>query len=164
MWTLGVYVGLPITIAILIACAVWAAKATDNSDFISQKGQRWVAAIIAAATLGFAAWGFFPYNPEYHRYIPVTGTVQDVSNRIIGDGSSIEQKFVVLINGQEYGCTDTRCALIKKGDTIEMNCLAVWVFQGQKAYDCNFISLPAQGLRSSLSVSRFALSLERNVK
>lgn len=135
MWTLGVYIGLPVTIVVLVVSGIFAYVQRDEFG-IAVMG--W---IVFVTVLGIALWQFFPYTPDYHRYKPVSGTVAEISSRILGNGDSVDQKFVVVFQGnpQEYGCLDTRCALVKIGDRLSLKCLKKWEYAGTPGYDCNFV-------------------------
>lgn len=87
------------------------------------------------------AVGMWPYKADYHRWTAHSGTVSDVNRRMIADGNSTSQKYVVRFTGsrQEYGCQDTRCALIRPGDRIDLACKRAWQYAGTDGWDCNFI-------------------------
>ena len=147
VWSLGVLVGGPIAIVFIVASVIWtryASKQYEHNKGYYDEGLwrtcMWTGIGVLVATLVITAWGYFPYKMEYHHWTTVQGTVTQVGNRILGSSSSLQQKYVVVVNGQEYGCEDTRCALIKKGDTIELSCKRVWQYAGVDGYDCSFVS------------------------
>ncbi len=84
--------------------------------------------------------GFYPYGQEYHKFVPTSGVVASVNDRLVSTGKGMEQKFVVKFedDDQEYGCLDTRCALIEVGDTVTINCIKEWDYQGADGYDCKW--------------------------
>jgi hypothetical protein len=46
---------------------------------------------------------------------------------------------VFKINGQQYGVDDTRAALVKVGDTVNLNCTKQFVFGStNNGYACNW--------------------------
>jgi len=106
----------------------------------------WVSPVLIALTLGLTWWGMYPWNTEYHHWIPKSGVVARVDSRLIssGDGSgSPETKFVVMFTGdqQQYGVNDTRAAGVKQGDRLTITCVRTWQYSGTDGYDCNFIAL-----------------------
>ena len=53
----------------------------------------------------------------------------------------MEEKFVVRYEdggGQQFGCTDTRCASVKPGDTLTLACKRAWEWAATDGYDCRF--------------------------
>lgn len=83
----------------------------------------------------------FPFDMAYHSYQPVSGTVSAVASRLVDTGSnSTETKYVVTFKGskQPYACLDTRCALIKPGDHLQLMCIRTWQYASVSGYDCNY--------------------------
>lgn len=106
----------------------------------------WAPLVLIVLTLGLTWWGMYPWNTEYHHWIPKSGVVARVDSRLIssGDGSgSPETKFVVMFTGdqQQYGVNDTRAAGVKQGDRLTITCVRTWQYSGTDGYDCNFIAL-----------------------
>lgn len=150
MPTLGFLIGTTIAVILLLGSAIIGLlafrqyrkdKYSDVFDLLDSGAAVVGSVIVFVATLGLSLWQWFPYNMAYHSYRPQSGVVQQVSSRILGDSNSVSQKFVVLFRGnpQEYGCTDTRCALIRPGDSVSLDCKKVWVYGGADGYDCNFV-------------------------
>lgn len=97
--------------------------------------------VAAVATLGIYVAATWPtFDMQYHSYKQVSGSVQAVSSRFLGDGKSTTQNFAVTIAGHDYRCDDTRCALVKVGDTLTLSCIREWQYAGTSGYDCNFVS------------------------
>lgn len=148
-WSLGLLIGLPVTILLVLICIGWIVfviKTTDpRSDW--ERTDRRVGVLIGVAAalivVGIAAspLGFYPYQAQYHRWEPVQGTVDQVAKRIVNDGDGITEKFVVRFEGnqQEYGCEDTRCAVVDRGDQVSLACIRVWQYAGLDGYDCRFV-------------------------
>jgi hypothetical protein len=135
LWVLGCLV--------LIAIGKHLEKSSDwdgETDYIILL--KWGGRTALLIGILFAAWTFFPYNMDYHSYKPVEGNVSNVANRLItaGDKGGTNQKFVVTFQGsnQPYGCEDTRCALIKKGEPLKLNCIKVWQYASVPGYDCRY--------------------------
>jgi hypothetical protein len=150
-WSLGVLVGLPIMLvltgAALVTGITMIRKSHDMDDIDGPFAKWGGLAIVAAAviTLAVAASpaGYYPYSAEYHQWRPVSGTVTQVSSRIISDGSSsVSQRFVVKIKGRDsfYGCDDTRCSTIKPGDTVHLSCKREWQYASVPGYGCRWAS------------------------
>lgn len=107
---------------------------TDGGGF----GVGIVAAVVFIIALVIMMVNLFPYSDKYHRYVPVSGTVERVSSRFLSDGQGTNQKFAVVINGQTYGCNDTRCSLLKPGSEITLMCEPQYQWNATAGYDCNW--------------------------
>jgi hypothetical protein len=141
-WSLGVLVGVPlsagalaITLAIAVVGAIRWRRDGDPAAF-------WggcAAVVLTAVVTGVLMW---PWQLEYHRWQPVAGTVDEVNPPawIMTLGS--EQRFAVRLQGdrQEYSCVDVRCALLKRGDHVEMTCKRQWQYAGTPGFRCEFVS------------------------
>jgi hypothetical protein len=79
------------------------------------------------------------FDSDYMAYKPVSGKVEQIASRQIADGKSMSQRFVFKINGQQYGIDDTRAALVKEGDTVNLNCTREYVWGStNNGYACNW--------------------------
>jgi hypothetical protein len=105
-----------------------------------------VGLVIVAGFYTFAA--FPPFDMDYHRYDPKSGTVASIDKRLVSDGDSgMSEKYVVRFKdqAQQYACLDTRCADVKKGDQLELACVKVWQFYGTPGFDCEFVGTDKKG-------------------
>ena len=142
--TLGLLVGLPLAllvVAICFALAIWARGREDyHGSYSDWPMVFWPALICGVVVLVGTAVAMFPYKYEYHSYRPVSGTVEQVNNRFLPSGDSVEQKFVVKLAGdpQPYGVQDTRAALLKPGDRVSLKCLKKWQWSARAGYDCRW--------------------------
>lgn len=96
---------------------------------------------LAGIIFGIWAWATWPpFDMQYHTYQPTTITVANVGTRIIDDGNnSVSERFAILgANGQTYGCDDTRCSVLDKGETITLLCEEEWEANGVPGYVCNW--------------------------
>lgn len=101
--------------------------------------------VISVITLitTFTTWPTF--DMKYHTYKVVGGKVTDINGRQLASdtkngGSSINYA-VQFGTDDTYRCDDTRCALIKPGDELYLNCIADWQLNGTDGYTCNFMSM-----------------------
>lgn len=140
-WTLGILIAMPLGVMFTLACLV-GAYALHRHDrhsgeyiFLPFGIMLIVAALFCA--LG-TAFGSFPFNSEYHQWRPVSGTVQQVSSRLVGSGKTVNQRFVVLINGQPFGVDDTRASLLKPGDHVDLVCKKEWQYAAKSGWGCNW--------------------------
>jgi hypothetical protein len=145
--SLGVIIGGPafiLTVAGFVLLGVWLLR-HDWDSF-----DRGMARFFGFASLGVAALiailagvGFYPYSGEYHHWQNISGTVSSTNSRFLSDGHGTSQKFVVTLDGspQQFGCNDTRCATVHKGDSLTITCKRTWQWFGTPGYDCNFVSL-----------------------
>lgn len=97
-----------------------------------------VAALVIAGIFTAMTWP--PFNSEYHSYKQVSGVVTEVQGRLVGEDRSTNQVFAVRLAGSDqiYRCDDTRCALLKPGDTLTLWCMREWQQASTPGYVCNF--------------------------
>ncbi len=157
-WSWGVLIGIPLIAAGLIVCSAlsflcarWAREVGKRENYYDRSDEgfarllAWAFAAAGVLLIVLAAWGFYPFKAEYHKWIPRVGTVTDVDRRIVG-GDSINEKIVVTYkNGAQYGCNDTRCASVDVGDDLALTCKRTWQYAGVDGYDCNFLWLTKEG-------------------
>jgi hypothetical protein len=152
-WSLGVIIGGPVTATLLLAAVVVfiyarmraaaarraaASRRWGSDDDVSTPLTITAVAVFAGVT-AVAAGCFFPYKAEYHQWRQTTGQVATVSSRFIGDGKSTTQRFVVAFtDGRQRACDDTRCSLIRRGDTLTLWCKRAWQWAATPGYDCNY--------------------------
>jgi hypothetical protein len=91
--------------------------------------------VVTTVIAGFTMW---PWAPSFHQWYRVHGTVQDTGSRQISDGKSMSTRFVFRINGQPFGVDDTRAALTKVGDVVDLMCKKEYVFRSQPGWACNW--------------------------
>lgn len=141
--TLGLLIGLPLGIAVAVACVVMAAlcfrayrPGYDKEPLVGG----WILAALAVVALGVTGAALWPWKHDYHYWTEVNGTVEKVSNRLVSGGEGIvNQRFVVTINGQPYGVDDTRAALIKPGDRVSLRCKREYVWGSDShGFACNW--------------------------
>lgn len=146
MWSLWILIGLPI-IGIILTVLITVVVLTKRRGWTGSYG------LDDAGLLGLTSLGaiilliivttcvYFPYEKEYHYWDRKEGTVEEINKRLIGSGDGMEEKFVVRFSGyrQEYGCEDTRCALVAPGDYLALSCIRIWQYSGTDGWDCNFI-------------------------
>lgn len=152
-WSLGVLIGVPILGVIVLACLAWAVF-WSITGFRERDGEAFGFASFGFASFGLGGLvlvlgialsplGYYPYDASYHQWRPVSGVVKDASSRFLpsSDGKATEQKIVVQYVGSElaFGCQDTRCALVKPGDTLDLKCKRAWQYQSESGYDCRFV-------------------------
>lgn len=148
--SLGVLIGLPIaalfTLLSLILIAVGIRKRIADGEFELDEPAGWLVGIGAGmlvVTLGLTAVAMWPWSTEYHQWRPVGGTVDVVQSRLIsaGDKGGTDQKFVVRFTSskQEYSCEDTRCALLKPGQHLDLSCKRSWQYAGTSGFDCQYV-------------------------
>lgn len=138
-WTTGTLAGFVATG--VVALLVLAALILAVSALVQREGL--LAAIFGGGALLLVvgvAWAWFPYDKRYHALETVHGTVSEVASRQIAKDEGFEQKFVVrfLESPQEYGCEDTRCALVKPGDQVTLKCQLKWDRTGTDGFDCKW--------------------------
>jgi hypothetical protein len=138
MYTISFWAGLGITGILLLALLLLIAVFVAEGELAMMSWSVVVLLIVVAIAL----FGFFPYEKEYHAYIDHGGVVERVDKRLLPDGESMQEKFVVTFVGDpvQVGCEDTRCATARPGDTLVLACLKDWDLFGTDGYDCKFRS------------------------
>lgn len=140
-WSLGVLVGVPVCILIVIVGLVCAGFLFSDGE--PGMGVVAIVCVVAFIIAALSPLGYYPLDAEYHQWRKVSGVVEDSGSRLLpsSDGKATEQKIVVRFAGSDldFGCQDTRCALIKKGDTLDLKCKRAWQYQSVSGYDCRFI-------------------------
>lgn len=146
MWAFSFIVSIVVTIIGLFgitALIVWAFRPTDDWRAIKSEypGEVRCGSVgLLVLWIAFWAFAFFPYEKAYHAYIETAGTVETIDSRLLPSGDGMEEKFVVRFEGsqQEYGCLDTRCALVEPGDYLVLACIKDWDYNATDGYDCKF--------------------------
>lgn len=147
MWSLGLIIGLITAGLIVAACALLAViwyRAAENQDRWSiddYKVYARIAVTVAVVTVLVTAMFTFPWEKQYHYWDDKAGVVAEIESRLLKDGDGMSEKFVVRYEGstQEYGCEDTRCALVKPGDELTLRCMRVWEYSGTDGWDCSYV-------------------------
>lgn len=146
--SLGTIIGLPILLILAVGSAVaglliWRyrlrADDFDGPFFAGFAIGAWVlAAVLAIGT----AIGMWPYKAEYHAWRTTSGTVKAMDSRLVasGDKGAMTQRFVVTYtDGRQRACDDTRCATVKPGDVLTLNCKRAYQWGATPGWDCNWL-------------------------
>jgi hypothetical protein len=140
--SLGLVLGLPLALlaaAGFLGFAVLCRLSYDpNNRYDDSRGFSIAATIVAVLLLIGAGACMWPWEHDYHFWKPVTGRVEKISNRFVGNGDGTDQKFVVVVGGQPYAVNDTRAALVHVGDVIHMRCKRSWQWAANSGWDCNW--------------------------
>lgn len=147
-WSIGVLVGGPIAALVFIALtllAAWAFRRRHHDDYNATDLSvlAWCSAGAAVVVVVASVLFFYPFKAEYHQWREVSGTVATTNSRFLSGDNGTDQKFVVTFDGsgQQFGCSDTRCAGVQKGDDLTLTCKRSWQWFGTPGYDCNFVAL-----------------------
>jgi NADH:ubiquinone oxidoreductase subunit 5 (subunit L)/multisubunit Na+/H+ antiporter MnhA subunit len=105
----------------------------------------WAGPVIAVLVVVATWWGIYPWESEYHQWVPKSGVVETIDSRLV----AMEGKFVVKFQGddQQYGVLDTRASGVRTGDQLTITCVRRWQWSGSHGFDCNFVSLEKGGKR-----------------
>jgi hypothetical protein len=139
--TLGLLTGVPVAILLTLGCLFVLTIA-----IIGQRKEGGFGGLIAGtvATLlvvvGIACFALWPFKHDYHFWVPKGGTVTEVDKRLVPAGDSgMEEKFVLTIDGQPYGVTDTRAATVRKGDRVDIACKRAYEWGSTNhGWDCRW--------------------------
>ena len=149
--SLGTLIGLPVMIlcALLLIAGAFLGAAVPGYSNRLRIGWGIAAAIGTALVCGIGIFiGMYPLSGEYHHWQTISGTVDSTNSRFLAKSKGTDQKFVVTFEGsdQQYGCNDTRCATVRKGDQLSITCKRVNQWFGTDGYDCNFESYKPAGV------------------
>lgn len=140
-WSLGWLIGMPLWVVVSTVVGLFAVSALFWAD--DEKGPIFLGAASVWGIVFFSGLGMlWPLQSQYHKWIPHSGVVAEANSRLVPSGDkSMEQKIVVRFAGddQEYGCLDTRCALAKKGDHLDLSCIREWEWAATDGYNCKFV-------------------------
>ena len=146
-WTLPTLILLPLLLILIVVSLVVTVAAAMSWRSARTRGSFTDApvllagGVVALLVLGIGtAVGFYPYKAEYHQFVTKVGTVESIKSRLLGSSDSFQQKFVVrYTDGRLFGCEDTRCAVVKPGNTLTLACKRTWQYAGEDGYDCKYI-------------------------
>lgn len=95
-----------------------------------------VTIVMVAGTIA-AMW---PLSGDFHHYYRVTGTVSEVSSRLIGNDSGVSQRFVVRLkeSGEPFAIDDSRAAFLKTGDQVDLRCKREFEFNSRPGFACKW--------------------------
>lgn len=141
--TIAAIILIPLGTLFLIAAAILAYVALlgDVYDSLGWGAGSGFAAAIGLPMVIFPLIGLMlvGFNGDYLTYHPVNGKVSAVASRMISDGKAMSTRYVFQINGQAYGVDDTRAALVKPGDTVNLNCTKEFVWGStSNGWACNW--------------------------
>lgn len=151
-WTLGTLIGMPIGVIVFIGAVVaaYASIRANKRAMIAHdnhKDRQWrgeydglgwsmvIWSCIATSVIAFVitAAGMFPYDQDFHRLRPISGTVESID---IKEWSS--QYAITFKEGATVRCDDTRCATIKVGDHINLVCTKEYVYGAVAGWGCKW--------------------------
>jgi hypothetical protein len=152
MWDLGQIIGSVVLIVLTGGCVVGVKilrfnyENGDDYDNFLLNTSRGVYALAGALVIVMVL-SWFPYEKEYFYWSPTGGEVTSIESRLMADGEGMTENFVVTFAGedQQYRCDDTRCALVKPGDTLMLNCKRDWQWASTHGYECRFDSHMPRG-------------------
>lgn len=141
--TLGVWIGLPITILALLIGLVLIVGAlycifNGYNEYDGASLSLGGGVLIVLATAIIAGICYWPWDGSFHSVYRVHGTVTQVASRQISDGKGMSTRYVFVIDGQPYGVDDTRAALTRVGDTVTLKCTKEYVYQSVPGWACNW--------------------------
>lgn len=134
----GLLTVLSVELTVYFAVRRVNASRLDRANYTFGTAVSFIAALVFAVIFTI---GQFPFDSAYHKYNTYSGTVDQVASRVLPAGDKqVEQKFVVRFkdSDQEYGCLDTRCALVKPGDHLTLSCIKEWEWAGTDGFDCKY--------------------------
>lgn len=137
-----IHVGFIVAICALILCALVMVGSVVIGILAEKSGLGdgsalpvGAAIFVCALLIGAAVlWGIYPFDMQYHKYIPVNGTVTKVNTRLYQQTDN----FVVTINGKYYRCDDSRCATLREGSHVKLLCSRVWQYASDDGWVCNW--------------------------
>ena len=139
MWTLGILIGLPVTMILLVGFAITAIALFKTEEGYGETTfLAWMAVVAGAVTLIIGALAFFPYAKPYHYWEPISGTVASIDSRMVKDGDGMSERYVFKIGDDFYGVDDTRASTVKVGDEVRLSCIKEWQWQAAPGWGCRW--------------------------
>lgn len=140
-WSLGVLIGLPILGLVALGILAWIVFWFWEGDGTGPAVGGIVTLLIVAG-VALSPLGYYPYKAEYHQWRPQSGVVAEINKRLVASGDGMSEKIVIVYKGSstEYGCEDTRCALVKVGDSVDLKCKRSWQYASVSGYNCRFVA------------------------
>lgn len=143
-WTLGVLIGLPLTVLVLIGSALlglWLWKRwRESGSYIAE--DYWMGAIgcliVFVVVLLGGLVAYFPYEAQYHQWRTISGTVEKIDKRLIAEDKGMAERYVLMIDGQPYGVDDTRAATVEPGDQVSIKCRRDWQYASVPGWVCRW--------------------------
>lgn len=135
-WTLDYLIGVPLGILILLVGIGLLATLFFSDDGSAAFAGFWITLIGVVVLLA----SLFPFSTKYHKWYPVSGSVEKVGHRLIsvGDKGGMAERYVLTIDGQPFGVDDTRAASVEVGDNVNLNCTLDWQFQAKAGWVCRW--------------------------
>lgn len=142
LWVFGI-----ISALCLLAVLGYAVYAFWTRDEEVRRYRWWVAAssvgalVVALVVIWIpVGWGMWPWKAEYHQWRPTAGIVAASEARMIaGDhGGTTQMYSIQYTDGRQRKCEDTRCAGVRVGDWLSLNCVKRWQWSGEHGFDCTF--------------------------
>ena len=133
-WLPSVWLGIPVLILSLLACvgAIYLCARLNRDD----PGGFWLLAFVpvigALAIVVGPAFGYYPYNGDYHRLQPATGVVKAVDSRFLAASQYV---VVTYDSGLTVRCDDSRCAAVRPGEQLKLLCTKEHQFGSPLAAD-----------------------------
>jgi hypothetical protein len=128
--TAGWIIGLVALTVLLLVCLAWL-----GYGILSGLNDGWgfapIAHVIGAGLTALVIigcwWIFsaFTTSGDYHAWNEKSGTVEQISKRIVPAGDKgIQERFVFRFadKGGLYGVDDTRASLVRRGDRVSLKC------------------------------------------
>lgn len=139
-WSLGVIIGVPFLALGLLVCALLIVGAYRVDDEDLSPMMLGLGGVGGVVLLVIAVLSYYPFNAQYHKWYDVTGTVEATNKRLISDGKSMSERFVIKFKESPtlYGCDDTRCSLATAGKPLTLACKRQYVFNSTSGWVCNY--------------------------
>lgn len=136
-WLPSVWLGIPaIVLGILVCVALIVLCARFNKN---DPGVFWLLAsmpIVAILALIVAPlFGYWPYQGDYHRLQPVTGTVAAVDTRFLAASQYV---VVTYQGGLIVRCDDSRCATVRPGESLRLLCTKEFEYGAVNGWGCRW--------------------------
>jgi|SRR6478736_2436812 len=130
----GVILATLVLAAIMSWCVVHEFDDETDAEFVGGGG--FISAGVIMVILVIAsAIGYWPYDGDYHRLQPVTGTVAAVDSRFLA-----ASQYVVITykEGATVRCDDSRCATVRVGDNLRLLCTKEYEYGAVNGWGCRW--------------------------
>jgi hypothetical protein len=129
-------------LAVCVMATLLLTRYAKRNNSFEARIYAWIAALAALATIAIYVVVTWPtFDMTYHTYHKVGGTITDIKPRGIAEGNGTTFDYAVQFGSdQTYRCDDSRCAVLKDGDTLALWCIPQWQMNATAGYACNYAS------------------------
>jgi hypothetical protein len=139
-WLPSVYLWLPVLAVATLISLAFTVVAILASSIKDERGRRdhehwfmaWLGPTALLCLIIGSAFGYYPYDGDYHKLQPASGVVQAVDSRFLAASQYV---VVTYDTGLTVRCDDSRCATVRPGEILRLLCTKEHQFGSPLAAD-----------------------------